>query len=120
VLTVILGLLVLNVLVVVHEFGHFWVARRLGVAVERFSIGIGPILLSKHVRGVQYALSAFPIGGYVKMAGDDPSQRENLRPGDFFLAAPWRRIAIALAGWAGYPGTLRRCGRCWSRTHQSR
>jgi regulator of sigma E protease len=98
ILTAILGLLVLNVLVVVHEFGHFWVARRLGVRVERFSIGIGPILLSKWVGGVEFALSAFPIGGYVKMGGDDPSQRDALQPGDLFAATWWRRIAIALAG----------------------
>jgi regulator of sigma E protease len=91
-------LLVLSVLVVFHEAGHFWVARWMGVRVERFSIGFGPVILSRRRGGVEYALSAFPLGGYVKMGGDDPRSRENLKPGDFFYAAWWRRVVIALAG----------------------
>lgn len=97
-LTVVLGMAVLSVLVVFHEFGHFVVARSLGVRVERFSLGFGPILLSRRLRGVEFALSAFPLGGYVKMGGDDPRHRELLKPGDFFAAAWWRRVLIALAG----------------------
>ena len=96
--TIIAGLLVFSVLVIFHEFGHFKVARWLGVRVERFSIGFGPVVLSRRMGGVQYALSAFPLGGYVKMAGDDPRNRETLRPGDFFAASWWRRVLIALAG----------------------
>ncbi len=97
-ITVILGLLVFSALVIVHELGHLLVARRLGVRVERFSIGFGPVILSRKVGGVQVAISAFPLGGYVKMGGDDPRDRGNLRPGDFFAAAWWRRVLIALAG----------------------
>ena len=96
--TVILGLLVFSVLVICHELGHFWVARRLGIRVERFSVGFGPVVFSRVRDGVQYAVSAFPLGGYVKMGGDDPRQRENLRPGDFFASAWWRRVLVALAG----------------------
>ena len=48
--------------------------------------------------GVQFAISAFPLGGYVKMGGDDPRDRSNLKPGDLFAAAWWRRVVIALAG----------------------
>jgi regulator of sigma E protease len=98
VLTVILGLLVLSALVVFHELGHFWMARALGVRVDRFSIGFGPVVFSRRRHGVEWAISAFPLGGYVKMGGDDPRNREALKPGDFFAAPWWRRVCIALAG----------------------
>ena len=96
--TIVLGLVVFSVLVIFHELGHFLVARRLGIRVERFSIGFGPVVFSRKHDGVQYAISAFPLGGYVKMGGDDPRRRENLRPGDFFASAWWRRVLVALAG----------------------
>ena len=61
-------LLALGVLVTIHEFGHFWVARRCGVKVLRFSIGFGTPLLRWHDRqGTEYVVAALPLGGYVKM-----------------------------------------------------
>ena len=75
-LTVVLGLAVLSVLVIFHELGHLVVARLSGIRVERFSIGFGPTLYSRMIRGIQFAVSAFPLGGYVKMGGDDPRHRE--------------------------------------------
>ncbi len=97
-ITIILGLLVFSALVIIHELGHFLVARRLGVRVERFSVGFGPVIFSRVINGVQIAVSAFPLGGYVKMGGDDPRDRAALKPDDFFAAAWWRRVLIALAG----------------------
>lgn len=97
-LTVVLGLAVLSVLVIFHELGHLVVARRCGIRVERFSIGFGPTLFSRMIRGIQFAVSAFPLGGYVKMGGDDPRHRELLKPGDFFAAPWWKRVLVALAG----------------------
>ncbi len=67
-------------------------------SVERFSVGFGPVVFSRVINGVQIAVSAFPLGGYVKMGGDDPRDRAALKPGDFFAAAWWRRVLIALAG----------------------
>jgi regulator of sigma E protease len=61
----------LAVLIVVHEFGHFIVAKQLGVRVLRFSVGIGPVLFSRRMGETEYALSAIPVGGYVKMLGDE-------------------------------------------------
>jgi regulator of sigma E protease len=90
--------MVLSFLVVFHEAGHFWMARWMKVRVDRFSIGFGPVLFSRRYGGVEYAVSLFPLGGYVKMGGDDPRNRESLRPGDFFAAAWWRRVIIALGG----------------------
>ena len=96
--TAILGLAVFSVIVIVHEFGHLLAARWVGVNVNRFSVGFGPVLASKTIRGIQFALSAFPLGGYVRMAGDDPRDRNALKAGDFFAAAWWRRVIIALGG----------------------
>ena len=96
-LTILLGLPLFGALVVFHELGHFLMARWCGVRVERFSVGFGPVILSKHWDGVQFAVSAFPLGGYVKMSGDDPRDRSKLKPGDLFAATWWRRVLIALA-----------------------
>lgn len=84
----------------VHEFGHFYVARRCGVQVLRFSIGFGKVLLRWHDRqGTEYAIAAIPLGGYVKML----DEREGNVPEDqlhraFNRKNVWQRIAVVLAG----------------------
>ncbi|MBK6278978.1 MAG: site-2 protease family protein [Gammaproteobacteria bacterium] len=66
--TVLVTLVTLGILVAVHEFGHFWVARRCGVKVLRFSIGFGKALWRRTARdGTEYVIAAVPLGGYVKM-----------------------------------------------------
>ena len=98
--TILWFLVALAILVTVHEFGHFYVARRCGVKVLRFSIGFGPILLSWRDRqDTQYALAAIPLGGYVKML----DEREVEVPHDqqhrsFNRKNVWQRIAIVAAG----------------------
>ena len=67
--TLILTILVLGVLVLVHELGHFLTAKAAGVGVPRFSIGLGPRVVGVQVGETDYCLSAIPFGGYVKMAG---------------------------------------------------
>jgi regulator of sigma E protease len=69
--TLVAFLVALGVLVVVHELGHFFVAKRIGVKVERFSVGFGPIVWRRQRGETEYALSAIPLGGYVKMLGED-------------------------------------------------
>jgi RIP metalloprotease RseP len=64
----------LGVLIVFHEFGHFLIAKLCGVGVLTFSVGFGPKLLVKKKGETEYALSAFPLGGYVKMVGEDPDE----------------------------------------------
>jgi regulator of sigma E protease len=92
--------LLLGGLVFVHELGHFLVAKALRVKVLRFSIGFGPRLLGIQRGETEYRVSALPLGGYVKMAGDDPA--ETLAPEDrgrgFLEQSPWRRLAISVAG----------------------
>ena len=62
---------VIGILILIHELGHFFVARWTGVGVERFSIGFGPVLLRWRGKETEYCLSAIPMGGYVKMMGEE-------------------------------------------------
>ena len=65
--------IVLGVLIFVHELGHFLMAKILGVGVTRFSLGFGPKIVGKKIGMTDYMISAIPLGGYVKMIGEDPS-----------------------------------------------
>src|SRR5512147_1584962 len=92
--------LLLGGLIFVHELGHFLVAKGLGVKVVRFSIGFGPRLLGFTKGETEYRVAALPLGGYVKMAGDDPGEElpEQDRGRGFLEQRPWRRFVIAAAG----------------------
>jgi len=95
------AIVTLGLLVAIHEFGHFWVARRCGVKVLKFSIGFGPSLYSRTARdGVEYSLSAIPLGGYVRMAGESgEDEGVEVAPGEAFSTKPvLQRIAIVAAG----------------------
>ncbi len=94
------AILLLGPLVAIHEFGHFWVARRLGVKVLTYSIGFGPVLWKRIAKdGVQYQLAAIPLGGYVRMldSREDEVPPEQL-PLAFDQQSPWARMAIVVAG----------------------
>ena len=91
----------IGVLVTVHEFGHFWVARRLGVKVLRFSIGFGRSLWSRRVGPDQteYVIAAIPLGGYVKMLDENEGEvAEHERHRAFNRQALWKRFAVVFAG----------------------
>ncbi len=90
----------LGLLVFVHELGHFAVAKWCGVRVETFSLGFGPKILKCVHRGTVYCVSLVPLGGYVKMFGDDPSTKVKASErGCAFLHQPlWKRVSIVLAG----------------------
>ena len=62
---------ILSILIVVHEFGHFIIAKKLGVRVEQFSLGFGKVLFKNKKGDTEYSISAIPLGGFVKMAGDN-------------------------------------------------
>ena len=96
-------IVVIGVLILVHEFGHFFVARLTGVGVERFSIGFGPVLLRWRGRETEYCLSVIPMGGYVKMMGEEsPLEGGAALPYDpakaFALKPLWARFLIVFAG----------------------
>jgi regulator of sigma E protease len=89
----------LGVLVFVHELGHFVIAKKLGVLVERFSIGFGPVLFSRRRGETEYAVSAVPLGGYVKMLGEDDEEEARANPERAFSTQRvGRRAAIVFAG----------------------
>ncbi len=93
-------LVALAILIAVHEFGHFWVARRLGVRILRFSIGFGwPLLQWRGRQGTEYVVAAIPLGGYVKMLDEreGPVKLEEA-PFAFNRQPLWKRSAIVAAG----------------------
>jgi regulator of sigma E protease len=96
-------IIVIGVLILVHELGHFVVARLTGVGVERFSIGFGPVLLRWRGKETEYCLSLIPMGGYVKMMGEEnPIEGGEAMPYDpkkaFALKPLWARFLIVFAG----------------------
>ncbi|MBI4383105.1 MAG: RIP metalloprotease RseP [Nitrospinae bacterium] len=88
----------LAALIFVHELGHFLAARKVGVTVEKFSLGFGPKLLGYKSGETEYLLSAIPLGGYVKMKGEDPGETVTDMAGSFSSAPVKHRLAIAFAG----------------------
>ncbi len=96
-MVVILTIFVLGIIIFVHEFGHFIAAKLVGIYVETFSIGFGPRIFSFRFWDTEFALSAIPFGGYVKMKGDNPE--ETTYAGDEFLgkSVP-QRILVVLSG----------------------
>ena len=91
-------LIALAALIFVHELGHFLVARKTGVLVEKFSLGFGPKIIGIKRGDTEYLLSAFPLGGYVKMKGEDPEEVLTDTRGSFSAAPVKHRLAIAFAG----------------------
>ncbi len=97
-LSLIYFLIVLSILILVHEFGHFIVAKRCGVRVEKFSFGFGPKLFSIKRKDTEYLISLVPLGGYVKMAGDEPGEKLEHKPWEFLSRPVSVRFRIIFAG----------------------
>jgi len=93
-------IIVLGVLVFFHELGHFLVARLFGVGVEKFSLGFGPRIFGRKVGMTEYLVSAIPLGGYVKMVGEEPDAEitDEQRHLSFTHKAVWQRMLIVAAG----------------------
>jgi regulator of sigma E protease len=96
--TILAFVFVLGVLVFVHELGHFWMARRHGVRVLTFSLGFGPKLLTVRRGGTDYCISAIPLGGYVKMAGENAEDARSGQPDEFLSKTKWQRFQILIMG----------------------
>jgi regulator of sigma E protease len=94
---VLVFVLILSLLIIVHEFGHFIAARRNGVRVERFSLGFGPQILKKKKGDTEYNISLIPLGGYVEMAGDSQAEYKGLDY-EYFSKAPGKRFQIIFLG----------------------
>ncbi len=90
--------IVLGVVILVHEWGHFIVARLCGVRVDVFSFGMGPRIWGVRRGATDYRISALPVGGYVKMAGENPVETRTGAPDEFLSKKRWQRALIILAG----------------------
>ena len=97
---IVIALLVLSFMIFFHELGHFAAARLFGVHVEVFSIGFGKRLFTKKIGDTEWSLSAVPLGGYVKMKGQDDTDptKKVYAPDSYNAKKPWQRIVILLAG----------------------
>jgi regulator of sigma E protease len=89
---------VLGVLIFVHELGHFLMARRIGVRVLTFSLGFGPKLIAFRRGDTEYCISAIPLGGYVKMAGENPDDARTGASDEFLSKSKWQRFQVLIMG----------------------
>ena len=89
---------VLGIMILVHEFGHYAAAKWFGVRVDVFSIGFGKRLTGFRHGGTDYRISALPLGGYVKMAGESPLESRSGAADEFMSHPRWQRFVIAIAG----------------------
>ena len=96
IVSVIVTLLIFSLIVVVHEYGHFIAARKNGILVEEFAVGMGPILLSRKKGDTLYSIRAFPLGGFCKMLGEEDGDTSDSR--SFSSKTVWQRIVVCLAG----------------------
>jgi len=94
---IVITIICLGLVVVLHEYGHFLMARYLGVRVERFTVGFGPEILGWTSGDTRYSICSVPLGGMVKLAGEFMDERQN-KPDEFFSQPWYNRIIIALAG----------------------
>ena len=97
-LTIISFVAVLGFLIFIHELGHFLVAKKMDVKVEKFSIGFGPRIFAFTRGETEYMVSAFPLGGYVKMMGEEPGEELKNDPREFGSKSVGQRMAIIIAG----------------------
>src|SRR5512143_345924 len=96
--SILVVIVVLGLMILVHELGHFIAAKLFGVRVLTFSIGFGKRLFGIKRGDTDYRVSILPLGGYVKMAGDDPSEVREGDPDEFLTKPRWQRFIIAVMG----------------------
>src|SRR2546425_216968 len=97
-MTILAFAFVLGVLVFVHELGHFLAAKRVGIRVLKFQLGFNPTILSFRYGETEYSIGALPLGGYVKMAGENPDEARTGRADEFLSKTKWERFQVLIMG----------------------
>jgi len=97
-LTIVSFVFVLGVLVFVHELGHFLAAKRIGIKVLKFQLGFNPTIVSIRRGETEYSIGALPLGGYVKMAGENPDEPSSGGPEEFMSRSKWERFQVLIMG----------------------
>ncbi|KKQ30098.1 MAG: Membrane-associated zinc metalloprotease, partial [Candidatus Shapirobacteria bacterium GW2011_GWF2_37_20] len=96
---IIIFVVALSILVLIHEFGHFFAAKATGVKVEEFGLGLPPKIIGKKKWGTIWSLNWLPIGGFCKLFGEDPGGKGANKSKDSFLSKnPWQKALIVLGG----------------------
>ncbi|KKR57927.1 hypothetical protein A2362_01025 [Candidatus Curtissbacteria bacterium RIFOXYB1_FULL_41_59] len=96
--TVLIFLLILSVLILVHEFGHFIMAKRAGIGVEEFGFGLPPRAWGKKIKGTLYSINWLPFGGFVRLVGEDPTDKRKDQKDSFWVKSIWQRTLVIIAG----------------------
>jgi regulator of sigma E protease len=96
--TLLAFIFVLGVLVFVHELGHFLAAKRVGIRVLKFQLGFNPTIISFHRGGTEYGIGALPLGGFVKMAGENPEEERTGSDDEFMSKTKWQRFQVLIMG----------------------
>ena len=97
-ISLVASIFVFGILIFIHEFGHFIIAKRNGVRVEKFSFGFGRVLWRRKIGDTEYLISAVPLGGYIKMLGDEPDEERKGVQGEFLSKSCGQRAQIVAAG----------------------
>lgn len=97
-LTILLFVLILSFLVMIHELGHFIMAKRAGVGVEEFGFGLPPRIWGKKYKGTIYSVNWLPFGGFVRLVGEDPTDKKKDARNSFQVKSLWQRTKVVLAG----------------------
>src|SRR3990172_5948679 len=97
-ITVLIFLLILSVLILVHEFGHFIMAKRAGIGVEEFGFGLPPRIWGKKIKGTIYSINWLPFGGFVRLVGEDPTGKHANEKNSFGRKPILTRATVIVAG----------------------
>ncbi len=97
-MAIIIFILILSILVLIHEFGHFFMAKRNGIGVEEFGFGLPPRLWGKKIGETIYSVNWLPFGGFVRLVGEDPTDKKKHEKNSFYVKSVWQRTQVVVAG----------------------
>lgn len=97
-MAILIFIIILSILVMIHEFGHFIMAKRAEIGVEEFGFGLPPRIWGKKVKGTIYSVNWLPFGGFVRLVGEDPTDKNRDAKNSFYTKSMWQRSLVIVAG----------------------